>query len=212
MRVLVACEYSAVVRDAFRARGHHAYSCDLLPTEGDPNWHLQEDALKIAYWGIMKWDLMIAHPPCTYLTIAGASKYSAPGREELRNDAIEFFLKLQNAPIEKIAIENPIPFLSVQERVGKYDQYVNPFDFGTPERKRVCLWLKNLPPLAPTNPVPAPIKKSYVRKTGAKAGKLYHTYYHQGKSAKERARFWPCIANAMAEQWGVDKETIGREE
>lgn len=213
MKILIACEYSSTVRDAFYKKGHKAYSCDILPTEGNPAFHFKEDILKIISGGwlktengrkifIDKWDMMIAHPPCTYLSIAGASKYKSPGRKELRDDAVDFFIALQNARIEKIAIENPIPFKCVQERVGKYDQYVNPFDFGTPERKRICLWLKNLPLLKPTKPVNAPIKKTYIRKTGPKAGQPYHTYYHQGKSAKERARFFKTIAEAMASQWG----------
>ena len=199
MKILVACEYSAIVRDAFRSKGHDAWSCDILPTEGDPRWHIQGDVLDVLGNG---WDMMIAHPPCTYLTIAGASKYKDADRVVLRDSAVSFFIRLQNAPIDKIAIENPIPFNCVQDRIGKYDQYVNPFDFGVPERKRICLWLKGLPALKSTNIVNAPIKKTYIRKTGPKAGRPYHTYYHQGKSAKERARFFPCIAEAMAEQWG----------
>ena len=199
MKILIACEYSAVVRDAFRAKGHDARSCDILPTEGDPRYHIQGDVLEILNDG---WDMMIAHPDCSKLTIAGAAYYNKPGRKEEREDAIVFFQSLQSADIEKIAIENPIPFKSVQDRVGKYNQYVNPFDFGTPERKRICLWLKNLPLLQPTEIVEAPIKKTYIRKTGKKAGQPYHTYYHQGKAAKERARFFPNVAEAMAEQWG----------
>lgn len=200
MRVLVACEYSATVRDAFRAQGHDAYSCDILPTEGDPRWHYQDDVFNVIS---RRWDMMIAHPPCTYLTIAGAAYYHSPGRKELRDEAVEFFKKLLSASIPKIAVENPIPFLSVQDQVGKYTQYVNPFDFGVPIRKRVCLWLRGLPPLLPSCPVIVKPNKEYMRKTGKKAGQMYKTYYHQGKSAKERARFFPCIAEAMAKQWGI---------
>lgn len=196
MKVLIACEYSGIVRDAFIQKGHSAVSCDILPTEA-PGPHIQGDVLQALHDG---WDMMIAHPPCTYLTIAGAAYYKKNATK--REDAIRFFEALQSAPIDKIAIENPIPFNSVQERIGKYDQYVNPFDFGTPERKRICLWLKNLPPLKPTNVVAAPIKKTYIRKTGPKAGKPYHTYYHQGKSAHERSRFFKSVAEAMADQWG----------
>lgn len=172
-------------------------SCDFLDTEA-PGPHHKGDVLGILGDG---WDLMVAHPPCTYLTIAGAAYYNAAGRAEKREEAVAFFKALQAAPIPQIGIENPIPFLSVQKEIGKYQQYVNPFDFGVPIRKRVCLWLKNLPLLQPTNPVPVEPNKVYVRKSGSKKGQTYKTYFHQGKSAKERARFFPCIANAMAEQW-----------
>ena len=197
MKVLIACEYSGTVRDAFIERGHEAVSCDILPTER-PGAHHQGNVLDILSDG---WDLMIAHPPCTFLTIAGAAYYKDAGRAEKREEAVEFFKALQAAPIPKIAIENPIPFLSVQGQIGKYQQYVNPFDFGVPIRKRVCLWLKNLPLLKPTDPVEVKPNKEYVRKSGPKKGQIYKTYYHQGKSAKERARFFHCIAGAMAEQW-----------
>ncbi len=199
MKILIGCEFSGTVRKAFRARGHDAWSCDIIDADPGSYYHIKDNVLNRLDDG---WDMLIAHPPCTYLTIAGAAYYKDEGRVEKREQAIKFFKKLQNAPIEKIAIENPIPFKSVQEQIGKYDQYVNPFDFGTPERKRICLWLKNLPLLVPTGIVEAPIKKSYVRKSGPKKGQVYHTYYHQGKSAKERARFFPKVAEAMAEQWG----------
>jgi hypothetical protein len=194
MRVLVACEYSATVRDAFRKRGHDAWSCDLLPTEGDPQWHIQGDALEIAYG--MPWDLLIAHPPCTYLTWAGTGSWNKPGRAEKREQALSFFRDLWNSPIEKIAIENPRGYPTKVFR--RQDQEVNPFDFGEPIRKRICLWLKGLPPLFPTNFVEVKPEKTYTRRDGRK----YNCYYHQGKTAKERARFFPSVANAMAEQWG----------
>jgi hypothetical protein len=193
MKVLIACEYSGVVRDAFIKRGHEAMSCDLLPTD-TPGPHHQGEVSEIIGYG---WDMMIAHPPCKYLTIAGAGNYQEAGRAEKREEAIEFFEYLQNADIPKIAIENPIPFNSVQERIGRYHQYVNPFDFGEPIRKRICLWLKGLPPLMSTLSVGVRPDKTYIRKDG----RPYKTYYHQGKTAKERARFFPCVADAMAEQW-----------
>ena len=130
MKILVACEYSGTVRDAFIARGHDAMSCDLLDTE-TPGPHHKGDVLGILDGG---WDLMVAHPPCTYLMIAGAANYLDDGRAERRDSAVGLFKALQSAPIPQIAIENPIPFLSVQEQIGKYDQYVNPFDFGVPIR------------------------------------------------------------------------------
>lgn len=200
MRALIGCEYSATVRDAFRAAGHDAWSCDTLPTEGDPKYHYQGNVLDIID---DDWDMMIAHPPCRCLTIAGAASYNDEGRAQAREEAIIFFERLQNARIPRIAIENPIPFLSVQARIGKYNQYVNPFDFGVPVRKRVCLWLKNLPELQSTNVVQVKPDKVYIRKSGVKKGEKYNTYYHQGRSSKERARFFPCIADAMVDQWSV---------
>lgn len=201
MRVLVACEFSGVVREAFRKRGHEAWSCDLLPTEIPSKNHYQGDALWFAR--VHNWDLMIAHPPCTYLTIAGAAYKDQPHRIKQRELAINFFRELQEMPIQRIAIENPIPFNDVTQQIGKYDQYVNPFDFGVPIRKRICLWLRNLPLLKPTNSVAVTHDKIYIRKTGKKKGQPYRTYYHQGKTSHERSRFFPCVADAMADQWGA---------
>lgn len=198
MKVLIACEFSGIVRDAFINKGHDAMSCDLLPTEL-PGPHYQGDVLDILE---DRWDMMIAHPPCTYLTIAGASNYNDDGRKNCRDQAIKFFLTLENAAIPKIAIENPVPFKSVQNKIGKYHQIINPFDFGEPIRKRICLWLKNLPPLFSTLYTPVTPDKVYIRKSGGRSGEKYNTYYYQGKSAKERSRFFLCIADAMADQWG----------
>lgn len=156
MKVLIACEFSGTVRDAFRARGHDAWSCDLL------------------HW-------------------------KCPERAKLRDAAMEFFKKIWYAPIPHIAIENPRGWPSKWRR---QDQEINPFQFGQPLRKRVCLWLKNLPPLEPTNIVELPPPKFCVRKSGNRAGKPYNYYYHQGKSGHARSRFFPGIAAAMADQWG----------
>lgn len=199
MRILVGCEYSGIVRDAFRRRGHDAVSCDLLPSE-TPGPHIQDDVLNHLN---ERWDAGIFHPPCTYITRAGAAYYHNPGRKELRDQAIDFFMRLWEAPIPKIAIENPRPFRDLYARAGRMAQEINPFEFGDLHRKAICLWLKNLPPLMATEIVPAPPRKSYVRKSGPKAGKLYHAYFHNGKNAKERARFFPGIAAAMADQWGA---------
>lgn len=201
MRVLVACEYSGTVRDAFAALGHEAMSCDILPTES-PGPHYQGDVRDVLHDG---WDLMVAHPPCQYLSYAGAAYWKDPGRAELREEAMEFFMALYNAPIPRVAIENPrgYPFTAFR----KPDQEVNPFDFGQPIRKRICLWLKNLPPLFSTLTVPVEPDKVYVRKTGKRAGQIYRGYYHQSKRAKERARFFPSVAAAMADQWaGLARE------
>lgn len=193
MKVLVACEFSGIVREAFRKKGHDAWSCDLLPTE-IPGQHIQGDVLPILNQG---WDLMIAHPPCTYLTYAGAGSWNKPGRKESRQDAVDFFMTLYNAPIPKIAVENPRGYICKVFR--QPDQTINPFDFGEPERKRICLWLKGLPPLM-CGPIIYEVrpKKTYLKSNGRK----YNCYYHQGKNAHERSRFFQGIANAMAEQWG----------
>lgn len=200
MRVLVACEYSAVVRDAFRCEGFDAWSCDLLPTEGDPHWHIQADALDVIY-NHGPWDLVIAHPPCQFLTYAGAASWDRPGRAEAREDALRFFKAIYNSPVPHVAIENPRGYPSKAFR--RQDQEINPFEFGTPERKRICLWLKNLPPLMSTLIVDAPAKAEYIRKSGPRAGQIYRAYFHQGKTARERARFFPSVAAAMADQWGA---------
>jgi len=204
VKVLVACEYSGVVRDAFLRAGHYAVSCDLLPSESDAGEHYQGDVRDILGKG---WDLMVAHPPCTYLTIAGASKRAERQKEML--EAICFFAELQRAPIPKIAIENPTPFKEVMEFVGRYQQKINPFEFGEPIRKGICLWLKNLPPLFATEIIEVKPSGSCIRKTGKRAGKKYNYYYHQGKSSKARARFFPGIAAAMAHQWGQQQPTKG---
>lgn len=203
MRVLVACEYSGTVRDAFAARGHDAWSCDILPTE-TPGQHIQGDVRQVLADG---WDLMVAHPPCTYLTIAGAAYFRNEERTRQREAAIAFFQELQAAPISRIAIENPKPFKAVMERVGRYHQRVNPFEFGEPIRKAICLWLKNLPPLFATDIIEVQPTGHCVRKTGPRAGKKYNYYHHQGKNGHARSRFFPGIAAAMADQWTKGRAT-----
>lgn len=192
MRVLVACEFSGVVRRAFRAAGHDAWSCDLLPAE-DGGEHIQDDALKVSR---LNWDMMIAHPPCTYLTYAGAQYWRDPERVHLREKAMEFFLSLYHSDIPRVAIENPRGWPTKSFR--RQDQEINPFDFGEPIRKRICLWLKNLPPLFCTLGVDVRPSGSCVKKNGRK----YNYYYHQGKTGHQRSRFFPGVAAAMAHQWG----------
>jgi len=183
VRVLVACEFSGIVRDAFAARGHDAWSCDLLPTER-PGQHIQGDVLAILGDG---WDLMVAHPPCTYLTRAGARWWGRPGVRALQDDAVAFFLGLYHAPIPCVAAENPAGIISTRFR--KPDQYIQPWEFGHPETKRTGLWLRGLPPLMATDIV-----------TGR------HPRVHYAAPGpdrwKERSRTLPGIAAAMAEQWG----------
>lgn len=201
-RVLVACEYSGTVRDAFSRLGWDAWSCDILPTESEltkrEGKHIQADALSILNDG---WDLMIGHPPCTYLCVAGLH-YSKkdPVRMKKTKNALMFFLALYNSDIPHIALENPVGCVSTAFR--KPDQIINPYQFWEPERKKTCLWLKNLPALIPqTNLEVKPIK-TIIRKTGAKAGQPYNYYWRQGKSAHERSKTFEGIARAMAEQWG----------
>lgn len=182
MRVLIACEFSGIVRDAFLHKGHEAWSCDLLQTES-PGPHKQQNILEILGEG---WDLMIAHPPCTYLTVAGARWFK--GREQQQEDALDFVVDLLNAPIPKIALENPIGVIST--RVRKPTQIVHPWWFGHTESKATCLWLKGLPKLTPTQIVTP-----------------WHTSVHHAAPGserwKKRSRTFKGLAEAMAQQWGT---------
>ena len=197
MRVLVACEYSATVRDAFRRRGFDAWSCDILPTEGDPRWHIQGDAIEAAYG--QHWDLLIAHPPCTYLSRAGARWWKVPGRDALAEQAAEFAFRFRDAPAPHIAIENPIGQLATRWR--KPDQTIQPWEYGHPFSKATCLWLKKLPPLMPTDIYAnfRPLIRSNVTAT-KRAGKVQQGVLSGGL---ESARTFPGIAEAMADQWGA---------
>ncbi|MHA2023809.1 MAG: hypothetical protein ACTSWQ_09130 [Candidatus Thorarchaeota archaeon] len=211
MNVLVACEFSGIVRDAFLDLGHHAVSCDLLPTESTkrPDWiwgmnafHWQTDIREVlsktAYH--YNWDLMIAHPPCQYIANSGVSwLYKQEGRWGLMKQGAEFFKLLLDAPIPRIAIENPIMHKYAVEIIGRrQDQCIQPWQFGHDESKRTCLWLKNLPALKPTNVVKRPKGEKYSNQTPSGQNKL-------GPSKdrwKIRSRTYEGIAKAMAEQWG----------
>jgi site-specific DNA-cytosine methylase len=182
MRVLVACEYSGTVRDAFRARGHDAWSCDLLPTER-PGPHYQEDVREII--ADMQWDLMIAHPPCTHLAVSGARWWKDKLFEQ--GEALDFVRFLMDAPIPRIAIENPVSKISTAIR--KPDQIVQPWQFGHGETKATCLWLKGLPKLVPTDIVDG--REARIHKMPPSADRW-----------KERSRTYQGIADAMAAQWG----------
>ncbi len=197
MRVLVACEFSGIVRDAFAARGHDVWSCDLLPTER-PGQHLVEDAIAVAYGG--RWDLMIAHPPCTYLSRAGARWWGDPEREEFADKAVEFVFALRDAPIPRIAIENPIGKLNKRWRYP--DQTIQPWEHGHPFSKATCLWLKGLPLLTPTAIMSnyRPLIRSNVTARN-RAGKKQDGIYSGGAVT---AKTFTGIANAMADQWGSD--------
>jgi hypothetical protein len=202
MRVLVACEFSGIVRDAFRAKGHDAWSCDLLPTEREGP-HIQDDVLKHLDDG---WDLMIAHPPCTYLCYSGARVWNAPGRKQLRTEAMEFFMHLICAWIPKICVENPHGLPRVAYRPP--DQEVHPYYFGEPHMKRTLLWLKNLPLLQyeledslfwkrTATEKPKPL---FIRKDGNK--QYFCATVKTKDRARTRSRTFQGIANAMADQWG----------
>jgi len=184
MRVLVACEFSGAVRDAFRRRGHIAVSCDLLPSEGEPGpWHIQRDVREVILEA--RWDLMIAHPPCTHLAVSGARWFKEKAVEQA--EALEFVRTLLDAPIPRIALENPVSIIS--SRIRKPDQIIQPWQFGHGEVKATCLWLKNLPKLVPTNVVEGRHPACWLASPGPDRWKI-------------RSRTYQGIADAMAEQWG----------
>ena len=195
MRVLIACEYSGIVRDAFTEAGHYAMSCDLLPTES-PGPHRQGDIRDVLRGG---WNLMIAHPPCTYLANSGVRwLYEKPGRWERLDDGAALFKILLEAPIDRVCVENPIPHKYAIDRIGrKYDQLIQPYQFGHPETKATCLWLRNLPLLIETNNV-LHLKDTTDKKVWARV----HNMTPGKDRQKERARFYSGIAKAMADQWG----------
>lgn len=199
MKVLIACEESQTVCKAFRAKGYEAYSCDVLPCSGGhPEWHIQGDVLEHLNKG---WDLMIAHPPCTHLAVSGAAWFKEKIADGRQQAALDFVQKLMDAPIPKIAVENPVSVIS--SKIRKPDQIVNPFQFGDPVPKKTCLWLKNLPLLKPTNVV----EPEYI--IGKRDGKKYSVIHYQsvGKEPGERSRIrsktFQGMAEAMADQWGV---------
>jgi len=194
LKVLVACEYSGTVREAFRRRGHYALSCDLLPADDNSPHHYQGDVLDILHDG---WDLMIAHPPCTYLAVSGLHwNKRIEGRAQKTEEALEFVRLLLDAPIPKIALENPVSCIST--RIRKPDQIIQPWYFGDDASKKTCLWLKGLPPLVETNRLEGDERTRRANQTPSGQNKL-------GPSAdrwKLRSKTYQGIADAMAEQWG----------
>lgn len=184
MRVLITCEFSGIVRDAFIARGHDTMSCDLLDTERSGP-HYCGDVRDVIQDG---WDLMIAHPPCTHLAASGARWFREKRHEQAL--ALDFVRFLLNAPIPYIALENPVSVISTAIR--KPDQIIQPWQFGHGETKKTCLWLKNLPPLKPTNIVAGREPRIHRMSPGADRG-------------KDRSRTYPGIAEAMASQWGASE-------
>ena len=205
MKVLVACEESQEVCKAFRALGHEAYSCDIEPCSGGhPEWHLQCDALEMLK---MKWDLIIAHPPCTYLTNAGAVRLydnnhiiKDKERDEKGFKAAEFFNMFLNANCDKIAVENPIPLK--RYKLPRCSQIIEPYMFGEPWRKKTCLWLRGLPPLMATDIVVP--KGLWVGSTSGRRDSAIYSRYELKlhRNPKLRSKTFPGIAKAMAEQWG----------
>ena len=182
IKVLVACEYSGAVRNAFRAQGFDAWSCDLLPSEDFSMFHFETDVKNVISEG---WDLMIAHPPCTHLAVSGARWFKE--KKEEQEEALEFVRMLLDAPVKHIALENPISIIS--SRIRKPDQIIQPWQFGHGETKATCLWLKNLPKLVPTNIVEG--REARVHKMAPGPNRW-----------KERSRTYQGIAEAMAKQWG----------
>jgi hypothetical protein len=197
MRVLIACESSGVVRDAFKALGHHAVSCDLLPTEKEGH-HYQGDIFDIINH---HWDLLIAHPPCTYLCSSGMHWTTRGFRDpQLTEDALLFVQRLMDAPIQRIAIENPVGAISTLIR--KPDQIIQPYQFGDDASKKTCLWLKGLPILKPTQYMEPRIvngKQRWANQTDSGQNRLGPSYDRW----KERSKTYSGIANAMAQQWGL---------
>lgn len=204
MRILLACEESQIVTKEMRKLGHDAFSCDILPCSGGyPEWHFEQDVTEVLK---QKWDMIIAFPPCTYLTVTGnrwfnVDKYgeSAIQRHKKREDAIKFFMMFANTDCDKIAIENPVGIMSTIWR--KPDQIINPYEFGDPFEKKTCLWLKNLPKLQPTNIVQPPQRIKY--KSGKTMAKWYADIFKLPKEQRSilRSKTFEGIAKAMSTQW-----------
>lgn len=218
MKVLIACEESQRVCMAFRARGHEAYSCDIIDCSGGhPEWHIQQDVVPLLNGNCSfktndganhtiegEWDLIIGHPPCTYLTVSGnrwfnVEKYGdkALERIKLREEAKDFFMKIANAQCARIAIENPVGVISTAWR--KPDQTIHPYYFGDPFEKRTCLWLKGLPLLKKTNEVTPPARVQY---NGGTSMPEWYANAPKAERSKIRSKTFPGFAQAMAEQWG----------
>lgn len=228
MKVLVACEESQRVCIEFRKRGHEAYSCDIEPCSGGhPEWHIMQDVIPLLNGKCIfetvdglkheikeKWDLLIAFPPCTYLTSAGTRHFSTrvnpiekvEERKKEREKAVQFFMEFANADCDKIAIENPVGYMNTHFR--KPNQIIHPYYFGDPFAKRTCLWLKNISELQPTNMLPKPEPMYVCQGEKCKGKKIGWCEGVKGTSggqkgrAKARSKTFPGIARAMAEQWG----------
>lgn len=193
MKILIACEESQAVCKAFLAKGHEAYSCDILPASGEhPEWHIQGDVLPLLE---EEWDMIIAFPPCTHLAVSGAAHFAKKRADGRQQEGIDFFMKFANAKCPRVAIENPVGIMSSVWR--KPDQIIQPWQFGHPEKKATCLWLKGLPKLIPTNIVKEEMEKLPINKQQ----RLHYLPPSPGRSML-RSRTFQGIADAMAEQWG----------
>jgi hypothetical protein len=205
MRILLACEESQAVCSEFRALGHDAFSCDILECSGpNPEWHIKGDVLEIIN---QNWDMMIAFPPCTHLAVSGARHFDQKKQDGRQEKGIEFFMKMVNAPIPKIAIENPIGIMSSIYR--KPDQIIHPYYFGDSYSKSTCLWLKGLPKLTHVRPEDSPLFPDQVTHVDKgefitfSSGKRMAKWYNQASgNGHLRSKTFPGIAKAMAEQWG----------
>jgi len=193
MKVLVACEYSGTVREAFAARGHDAWSCDLLPTDIPSDKHIQGDCLEAI--ASQKWDLIIGHPPCTFLTVSNSKNWAKLQANGKQQAAIDFVLAIWDADCPRICIENPVGALSTRSRMGKPTQYVQPYEFGHPEQKKTGLWLKGLPKLKGT-------KYIDVSKLPKKEVQRLHYLPPSKDRWKLRSLTYKNIALAMSQQWG----------
>lgn len=195
MKVLISCEFSGIVREAFRAKGHDAWSCDLLPTEIPSPYHIQGDVLSILNDG---WDLLIAFPPCTHLAVSGAVWFEQKRKDGRQQQGIDFFMEFTKTSIPLVAIENPVGIMSTKYR--KPDQIIQPFWFGHEAQKKTCLWLTGLPKLVPTNMVDR--GEIWVTKDGKKRGGAWTMCLTPSPDRwKIRSRTFPGIAAAMADQW-----------
>lgn len=197
LRVLIACKYSGVVRDAFIGGGHDAMSCDLLPTEA-PGPHYQGDVRDVLDY---PWDLMVAHPPCTHLSVSGARHFAGKRMDGRQQTGAAFFMALAKADIPMICIENPVCIMASLWR--KPDQVIQPWQFGHPESKATCFWLKNLPTLRPTSLVALPESGRWENQTASRQNRLPPS----DDRWKLRAKTYQGIADAMADQWGGQVET-----
>lgn len=199
MKILIACEYSGIVRDAFTRHGHETWSCDLLPSES-PGLHIQGDVSKYLYEG---WDMIIAFPPCTHLAVSGSKYFKQKIADGRQKQGIDFFMMFANHSCPKISIENPVGIISSKWR--KPDQIINPFQFGHPESKKTCLWLKGLPKLVPTNTLPLPESGRWNNQTKDGQNKLLvdgvWVGWNNPLTQKLRGKTYQGIADAMADQW-----------
>ena len=192
MKVLVACEYSGTVREAFAKKGHDSWSCDLLPTDIPSDKHIQDDCLKVI--ASQKWDLIIGHPPCTYLTVSNSKNWAKLQANGKQQAAIDFVLAIWDADCPRICIENPVGALSTRSRMGKPTQYVQPYEFGHPEQKKTGLWLKGLPKLVGTK---------FIDVSGLPKKDVQRLHYLPPSKDrwKLRSTTYQCIADQMSIQW-----------